>query len=295
VLRTRDVVAGLRGMHEGYLTQPVGGYLDQALRRAEWDLPFEHAELGWVLTLVACAGLVVGLAERRWHLPVAGWLLFGIATAFVLRPYVFRAFRNLLALVPLVCVLAALAWAAAAARLGRPRLAAVVAALVPLALFGPGLAGYVFAQLRHEDSRTLAVDWLAERVTKRDRVLVTEELYVLPSELARIRGRVEVLPQRALMRSLRDRRHRFVILGAVPRPVDGALVPTEAGRRRIQEDFRWIGTWGKLPAPPGTVFFIANDVRVDLLRLRGRPGPRPGGRLSSPPGDSAPSSQHADL
>jgi len=57
-LRTSAVLSGLREMNTIYGFQEIGSYWDQAVNRAEWDLPVLHPEVGIVFLLLLVAGLV---------------------------------------------------------------------------------------------------------------------------------------------------------------------------------------------------------------------------------------------
>ena len=110
VLRTEAVLHGLRTMDLVYGIQEMGSYWDQAIRRAEWDLPLCHPEIGIVLLILPARGSrgpagppLVGRGRRL--------APFRDHHRLLVAPYKFRAFRNLLSLVPLACALAALLYA----------------------------------------------------------------------------------------------------------------------------------------------------------------------------------------
>jgi hypothetical protein len=189
-----------------------------------------HPELGLGFLILAAAGLVVASRNRRWSPAIAGWLLFGITTALLVAPYKFRAFRNVLALVPLACALVGLlyAWARDAwvrDKLPRRLLLDLAAVLVPVVLFAPGLYDYDSFQFALVDSREEAVHWLRPRLRPNDRMLFQRELAFLPS-------RIDTLPAKVQNRvwdNARDRivehKDHYLVMGDLRRPDGKPRIP----------------------------------------------------------------------
>jgi hypothetical protein len=216
LLKPAAVLKQVRFQSKVYQRHVVGSYWDQAVRRAEWDLPLEHPELGLTFLILTAAGLAVALGDRRWRKPVLGWLLFALATFALFAQYRFRAFRNLLPLVPLACVLVALLYARLREALPpRPRLAvSLAAAALPVLLFAPALLQFSRAQLAVDDSREQAVRWLSRHTGPEHRVLFTEELGFLPHRIESLRAQTAVRPWGpARGRILRQRFHYVVVPG----------------------------------------------------------------------------------
>jgi hypothetical protein len=209
-LRGRAVVEALAGHAVGYDASNMGSYWDQAVRRAELDLPFERPELGWPFLACAVLGWLAALLDRRDHRlagTAAAWTLYAGAVLALFGSYEAQPFRNLLPLVPLACVLAALFFAR------RPWIGAAAVALI-LVLFLPPTARYALERARTVDSRVEAVDWLLRHRRPEETVLVSEELAILRAELARMPGRVVVMRQpRAISRLVHRRDVRFVLTG----------------------------------------------------------------------------------
>jgi hypothetical protein len=224
-LRTATVLNSLREMDTVYGVQEMGSYWDQAIRRAEWDLPVTHSELGLGFLILAAAGLVVASRNRRWSPAIAGWLLFGVTTALLVAPYKFRAFRNVLALVPLACALVALLYAWARDRFPRWRLMDLTAVILPVILFAPGLYDYDTFQLAIKDSREQAIHWLRPRLRPNDRLLFQKELAFLP-------GRIDTLPAKIQVRVWENARNRiiehkdhYLVMGDLLRPDGKPRIP----------------------------------------------------------------------
>jgi hypothetical protein len=274
VLRTGEVIAALREDGAWYGGLVHGSYWDQAVHRAEWDLPFEHPELGWPLLLLAAAGLAAGLADRRWRPAVICWVTFGAVTGALLARYGFRPFRNLLAVVPIVCALAALFHAGVRSRLKRPIVADGVAALLPFILFAPWLLDYGRHQLAIEDTRHVAVRWLAEHARERDRVLVLEELTISPLELAAIPTRVDVREWDLIRFRIAARRHRWLVLGRLLW-ADGSVRPAPADTEAILRDYEVVLHVGSAVIPSFGGYHRGNGLEIFVLKRRRRPGVRP--------------------
>jgi 4-amino-4-deoxy-L-arabinose transferase-like glycosyltransferase len=269
-LRTGAVLRGLQDMNSVYGFQEIGSYWDQAVRRAEWDLPISRPETGIVFLLLMVPGLVVGLRDRRWSGAVAGWLLFGVATALLVAPYKFRAFRNLLALVPLACALVALLYAWARERFPRRVWLDAAAALLPILLFTPTLYEYEGFQLALEDSREQAVHWLARRAQPNDRVLFLKEMAFLPYRIDTVPGKVQVRTWENSQKRVIERRDHYLVLGELLRPNGRPKIPGFV-RRWVFANYKVEARFGVIPTYPGSGLFHGNQQTVYILKR----GPRP--------------------
>ena len=294
VLRPADVRDGLRDMDSVYTSQAMGSYWDQAVRRAEWDLPIEHPEVGIVFVVLAGAGLLLGLVDARQRPMVAGWLLFALLTAAILAPYQFRAFRNLLALVPLACAAVGLLYARLR-RLTAPRarrLVDVAAALLPLLLYAPDLRDHVAHHRSLVDTRERALAWLAERAAGK-RVLVLQEIAFLPSRLATLPAAdVAVRPWRMARERIDARRFHFVVLADVRRR-DGRPRIRRGAREQILRNYEPRATWGHGSTPEHPGAFRFNRQTIEVLARRPRP-PRPAGPAAAIAKPAAPASSPSD-
>ncbi len=299
VLRTANVVKGIRGMSQAYGEQAAGTYWDQALRRAEWDLPLEHPEVGIAFLLLTGAGLAVALRHHGWIRSVLGWMLFAEATGLLVAPYKFRAFRNLLPLIPLACVVVALLYGAARRRLSRPLPLDVAAALLPVVLFTPALHQYVSYQLGLEDTRETTLRWLASHARPGDRVLFAEELTFLPSRLAAIPNPTVVWPWETAWGRIVKRRPHYLVLGQIQSP-DGNPRLQPAVADWLLRNYRLAATFGSNPTPSSGYEHMGNQQVIYILRRAPPrmepPPPRGAGRRSGRPRrDPAPSADPPGL
>ena len=231
VLHPRDVAMSIYHQNRIYNDfVPTPKLWEQAIVRAEWDVPYGHPELGIPFLLLAAAGAVVALRDRRLAKTAAGWLLF-VAIALVLYvPKSFQAFRNLLPHMPLLCLLVAVLHARLRERLARPLWADAGAVLMVLALFGQPVTRWALQRAAFEDSRGEAVDWLAGHAGPNDSVLVLRELGFVRDELGRLEGR-KVVQRRwpQVLSPIRGRQLKFLVVGQLAQgkapPLDMAQHP----------------------------------------------------------------------
>jgi hypothetical protein len=272
-LRPANVMAAAHEMAETYGTQEFGEYWYQAVHRAEWDLPLEHPEVGIVFLVLAAAGLAVALPDRPWSRSAWGWLLFAAATGLLVAPYKFRAFRNLLPLVPIGCVLAALFYAGLRRRLSplvRPVFLDLAAAVLPVLLFAPAVYQYSVAQFRLEDSRTTALHWLAHHAQPDERILFAEELAFLPSRVDSLPNETAVRPWEKAWDRVWSRRFHYLVLGEIAAP-DGHPLILPPMRDWILQNYRLEATFGSEASLPGPFVLKFNRQVIYILRRVPRP------------------------
>lgn len=216
VLKSGEVLETLAGHAAGYTATLTPSYWDQAVRRAEWDLPFTGPELGVPFLVCAVLGWIVAARDPRCSRTLVAWTLWAGILLVLFASYSAQPFRNLLPLVPIACILVALLFTHAGGRLParwRPW-AGAAAVLLALALYLPSLSVYARERLRMVDSRVEAVDWLLRHRRPEETLLVSAELNVLPPELARLPGKILVLRQpKAISHLSRRRDVRFVVTG----------------------------------------------------------------------------------
>jgi hypothetical protein len=267
VLRTDEVRHSMGKMSSVYEHQGIGSYWDQAVLRAEWDLPLNHPELGIPFLLLMAAGVAVALADRRWRKTALGWLLFAAATAVLLAPYNFRAFRNLLPLIPLAIVAVALLYARLRELVPRPQAADAAAALIPLTLFYPALDQYVRDQVTRVDTREQTLEWLAAHTGPKDRILVSAELTFLPTRLDTLEAETVVHRwDRALSRVLK-RRFNYVVLGDLTARDRSPMIPVPVWDM-ILDRYEPQAQFGSRPTRAARGAFRGNGQRIYVLKRK---------------------------
>ena len=189
------------------LIESLPGYFGQAVA---------SAELGWALVLVAGAGLIVMFRRESTRRPALAWSVFALAllAVFIGRP--FQSFRNLLPLVPLCCIAGAIALSRFRESVGPSRVGLAAAVLLLGAMAGMAVfASWPRIQFRmlHRDSRLQAIDWLRQRVSKDDRVLMVRELAFLPAERKRLAANSTVASLCEASEALEHEHFDFVLTG----------------------------------------------------------------------------------
>jgi Dolichyl-phosphate-mannose-protein mannosyltransferase len=197
IFRTSEVVDALEFLERSYTTRPpTASYWKQLL----------HArEFGPLMLLAGFAGLVLLARSRRARPIVFAYLAFAIPLLAPLLRAGFQPVRNILPLIPFVAIAAAATIVEAVRFVGgrlRPShpAQAVVAVVIALALcWAPlqdGTWRYIARERGHVDARTRVRQWVAGHVHDDERVLVAEEVSMLPGELRRICADVVVGSQR---------------------------------------------------------------------------------------------------
>jgi Dolichyl-phosphate-mannose-protein mannosyltransferase len=197
VFRTSEVVDALEFLERSYTTRtPTESYWEQML----------HArEFGRLMLVAGFAGLVLLMRSRRARPIVLAYLAFAIPTlALLVRPG-FQPVRNILPLIPFLAIAAAITIVEAVRFVGTrlplsPALQGIVAVAIALTLCWAPLQGgtrrYLALERGHVDSRTSVRQWIASRVHDGERVLVAQEISMLPSALRQICADVVVGSQR---------------------------------------------------------------------------------------------------
>src|ERR1044071_9145303 len=147
------------------------------------------------------------------------WCLFGVVllTPFLGKP--FQPFRNLLPLVPLFCIAAAIAFSELIQWARRQRLPAsgltTTIVLVAATVVSSVVASVPALQRRmsQRDSRLQAIEWLEQHATKDQRVLAVRELAILPAEWKRLSASTTVVGWCEALDSLDRDQFDYVVTG----------------------------------------------------------------------------------
>lgn len=241
----------------------------QALIRAEWDLPYDHPELGALFLLLALAGLVLAWRDRELSISVQAWSLYAAAVLLLFARYAFHPFRNLLPLVAPACILVAILWDRLRARLARTlwtHAADAAAVILLVVFFVRPVDGYAWERLHLKDSRAEVVDWLAPRLRPDDAVLVIQELAILPEELDRLPARTFLAHWPRVPRALANRHHRYLI-ASVP-PPSGPYRLDSDDRAALLRDYEVRVRFGTDPTPQDHYWWHGNRQTVFVLERR---------------------------
>ncbi len=262
-----DIAAALKQQRLWYQELSADPSLwHQALVRMESNLHFSGPEVGIVAVALAALGLVVGLRRRDLAPTVAGWCAFAIVSFALYGSQRYRPFRNLMPLVPVGCVAAAIGYRWVRARVSRARWLDAFAAAALLILFGLPTARYVRDRMSLVDPRRQAIDWLAARFEPRDGVVYLRDLVILDGELARLPGERWPASLSDADAIIRARSPRFVIAGVLAMP-DAA--PTDMTALPIlQSDYEPVFRAGATPTIPIAGWWRGNDEIVAVLERK---------------------------
>lgn len=223
-------------------------------------------ELGpWVLA-AGLLGLLLLLHRPATRRLAWGWIGFGALMLLPLVTEAFQPFRNALPLVPPLLIGAAFL-TSADGPLGRRPWAALAVAILLVGSQLPGVR-QVYGLRPRGDTRIMAVDLLARKDQADQRILVQEELAILPAELDRVRGKVHV----ASWRKLRPRIERgtcdLVVFGRFDRgaAAQGDWVSDVAEWEAWMDGLPVVADFGSLPTPWETTQWRSNDEHILVAR-----------------------------
>lgn len=245
------------------------GYIGQA---------FQSAELGPLLALTGLIGIAWMLRDEKTRIFSLGWLILAAGLFVLLGFRTFQPFRNLLPVVPGLCLASAAALIKAWDSLrgvqyraaGRLAVAVVVAASV-LTLSTVSY-GAIRTRMSVRDTRVETVDWLREHVDRSQRILCLSELGFLPHELKRASSvRIASLPK--ALRLLREGGFDFVIstqFAEEPRLSDAKSKQIKEWQLATQE-LPVVAKFGEVRPPIQPYFWRTNDELILILKNPNQP------------------------
>jgi hypothetical protein len=232
-------------------------------------------ELGWPLVLAGVAGIALMFKRGSSRGAVISWCLFAVVllAPFIGRP--FQPLRNLLPLVPLFCIAAAIAFVdffdwAAQGKMSWLRGVAAIGLIAGSTIF---LAVSSFRPMRqrmlHRDSRVQAIDWLQQHATKKQTVLAIRELAILPAEWNRLAAKATVVSWSDAPALLERARFDYVVTGDfdlrhAPDP-DGAAA-LSARWKQLTASSSIQAEFGAGPAFVVPYLWRSNDERLVIFR-----------------------------
>jgi hypothetical protein len=183
-----------------------------------WHAALSLSEIGMPLFIAGLAGIGWMLSNRAARNVVLGWLGFAALLVGAVAWPSFQPFRNLVSLVPLLCIAAAFffeqVWLLIEQR--RPRHDRVIAlGMLVLFTFPPtwSSAVYLKARASHVDSRVQAINWLQQHASKDAAVLGIRELAILPAEWRRLSANAIVVPWFQAADLLQQQSFDYIVTG----------------------------------------------------------------------------------
>jgi hypothetical protein len=252
--------------HAGYSVNQTGSYWQQAVRRAEWDVPFEGPEIGYVFLFLALAGIAVAVAARRWRRDGVVWALFVALMVGFHASYAFQVFRHLLPVVAVGCVAVGTFFAWLGERVRRPRLVAALAVALLFALFGVEDANYVAARAQLRDTRTQAIDWLVRHRDPAHKVLVLGEAPMHSDELLRLGPRILVQGWEQARPAVMRAGPRYLLVPDLWQEGQPLITPEQ--RPPLLAAYQIRAIFGDRTGPVHGAFFLDNRLRVFVLERK---------------------------
>jgi hypothetical protein len=261
VLHPSGIAGEIRGISRFYQTiHSETGY---------WSTAFSTGEVGVLLMIAGLAGIIWMLWYAPTRRTALSWIAFGVLLLSAIVSSNFQPFRNVLPLVPPLCIAAALL-------LDQVRLASaswiapVVVAVIGFSLGWPS-AVYLRARMSHIDARVSAIDWLRQHASKEERVLGIRELAILPAEWKRAVANLTLVSWSEAADLLEREQFDYVVTGEF----DLRLAP-EADRLSAYL-VRWKektaplpvqASFGAVATPIVPYFWRTNDERILILRKK---------------------------
>jgi hypothetical protein len=185
-----------------------------------WGAALSAAEIGVPLLITGLAGIIWMFCNASTRRVAVSWLAFALLLLSVVVWSSFQPFRNLLSLVPPLCIAAALLcdWLAKYFEQRRPR-SAFTSWLAPALILFVALslafstARHLQVRTSHIDTRIRAIDWLRQHATKGQTVLGIRELSILPAEWKRIAAQSTVIPWFQALDLLERQRFDYLVIG----------------------------------------------------------------------------------
>lgn len=230
-------------------------------------------ELHWSLVIAGTIGFVLMLRRKSLRPIAVSWILFAVLLLAFFAGKSFQPFRNLLPLVPLVCIAAAFAvislirWT----HRGSLRLAGYSAAFVAACWIVGSLLfsslQYVQYQTMLRDTRVSAIDWLREHTRKDDRVIAVAELGVLPSEWTRVDAHIQIVPWLRALDLLQPNAFDYLVCSEFDLRSAARMgnVAYEAMWKRRISSLIDRAEFGRVPTPLVPYFWRTNDEKIVIL------------------------------
>jgi Dolichyl-phosphate-mannose-protein mannosyltransferase len=241
-----------------------------------WAAALSGREIGLPLMIAGLAGIAWMFWNVSTRLVALSWIAFAFLLLAAVVGATFQPFRNLLSLVPPLCIAAALVcnWFGEYLKQRRLAFPVWVAYVLPLLValsLAWSSARYLQARMFHVDSRVRAIDWLQQHAEKEETILALRELAILPMEWKRIAATSTVVSWSEAADILERERFDYIVTGEldlryVPDPEQAAAA---------------LGRWKNVIAPfpaqaefgAGAAFVVpylwrSADERIIILRAK---------------------------
>jgi 4-amino-4-deoxy-L-arabinose transferase-like glycosyltransferase len=234
----RGVYGDIQDQARSYAGLSTPSLWQQAVHRAEPDMPYMGSELGVVYLMLAAIGLAAALIDGRWTPTILGWLAFVAVSLILFGHYPYQPFRNLLPLVPLASIAVALLYVRVRQGLARPGWVDAVGYIALVWVCTVPMVSYAWERMHVVDTRTTTIDWLATNMRPDDTVVFVKELSFVNSELARLPKSPQVHWWRDAERTIIESQPRFIVTGVLQQEngtsINTATLPWITGRYALR-------------------------------------------------------------
>jgi hypothetical protein len=234
-----------------------------------WEVARASSEIGIPLLIAALLGLLWMVSNPETRRIAVAWLGFAAVLLGVVIWPSFHPFRNLLSLVPILCIAGAFFFERLARQLAhRPRVTLVVILLFAVSLAWPSIR-FVHARVTHVDSRIQAIDWLQRNATKDAKILGLSELAILPSEWKRLPAHAVVVRWSDAAALLQEQHFDYLVTGNFD-----LRYLNDAARWSAYRD-QWMSlvakmpeqtSFGAIPTPVMPYLWRTDDERIVILK-----------------------------
>jgi hypothetical protein len=243
-----------------------------------WRAALSAQEIGLPLIIAGLAGIIWMCRNRATRSIALSWLGFGLLLLSAVVWPSFQPFRNVLSLVPLLCIAAALFSEQARRYLEQRETRYASQLAVALVLFlvcssAWSSVRYLATRITHTDSRIEAIDWLEQHAPKDALVLGIRELAILPAEWKRIPAKSLIVSWSQAADALQQQRFDYVVTGEF----DLRYAQDPAGWSSSRDRWRLINStmpavarFGAVPTPVVPYLWRTNDELVFILKPEAR-------------------------
>lgn len=236
-----------------------------------WRSAISFHELGIPLLVAATFGFVAMWRMGGTARQVAiSWLAFAGLLLGAIVWSAFQPFRNVTALVPLVCIAAAFGLVQLQRVIGARAIASVLAMLLAGSLLIPTLLDISERKAR-VDTRVLAIDWLRQNTASDARIIGLQEVGILPSEWNRLGRTTRVVPWAEALATTNHEPFDYLVTGVIDLREAQDLPKWTEYRDRWNANasrFAVAADFGVIPTFLIPFFWRTNDEHIVILRAR---------------------------
>ena len=271
VLHPSGIAGEIRGMAKFYQTiRSDAGY---------WRTGLSGDEIGLPLLILGLAGIVWMLFRNTTRSVALSWIAFALLLLSAIVSSNFQPFRNVLPLVPPLCIAAALGCDGLGEyleRRERPAAASWILAALVLVVglsLGQATMRHLQSRMSHVDTRIKAIDWLRQHAGKEAKILGLRELAILPAEWERLAARPIIVPWFEASQRLEREQFDYVVTGEFDLRYATDPNGWAAYRDRWQQQTAALplqADFGAVVTPIVPYLWRTNDERILILRGRSR-------------------------